>query len=161
MVNRTTCAVVALIGFGVMADSVRPADAAIAGHNPPIVSGAMQETYYAHSGEMATHAVDLDAGGRNGVDVTIGRCYYSRTLGATALGFGWDATMFRRLRPLPDCPAQKEFPPLRNYEKRSAEATSDVLIRLKSWQTRRKKCHGGREGGERSKFRRLQRWRFV
>jgi len=86
----------------VMADTVRPADAAIAGHNPPVVSGAMQETYYAHSGEMATHAVDLDAGGRNGVDVTIGRCYYSRTLGSTALGFGWDATMFRRLRPLPD-----------------------------------------------------------
>lgn len=86
----------------VPADTIRPPSIALPPRNAAIVAGAMQETYYVHSGEMQTSAVDLNAGGRGGADVILDRTYRSRTLGGTVLGAGWDATMLQRLRPLPN-----------------------------------------------------------
>ena len=85
----------------VMADTVRPTDVLVAGQNPPVADGAIQETVFLHSGELLTAAVDLDAGGRAGFEVSIDRAYRSRTLGGTFLGQGWDSSMLRRLRALP------------------------------------------------------------
>jgi RHS repeat-associated protein len=85
----------------VSADTLRPTEVVLPGHNPPVVLGAMQETYYAHSGELETTSVDLNAGGRAGVDVVVDRTYRSRTLGSTAFGWGWDSPMFQRIRLLP------------------------------------------------------------
>ena len=86
----------------VPADTVRPREVQIAAHNPPVAAGALQETTYLHSGELATGAIDLNAGGRAGLDVLIDRTYLSRTIGSTPFGAGWDSMLFRRLRPLPN-----------------------------------------------------------
>jgi RHS repeat-associated protein len=88
--------------FGtVMADTVRPADALVAAQNAPVAGGQVQGTVYLHSGEVETGGVDLDAGGRAGWNVALGRAYRSRTIGGTTLGFGWDSNLLKRLRPLP------------------------------------------------------------
>ena len=85
-----------------IADTIRPTEVVLPGLNPPVVSGAMQETYFAHSGELQTSHVDLNTGGRAGVNVAFDRTYRSRTLGFTQLGWGWDSVNFQRLRPLPN-----------------------------------------------------------
>ncbi|HET8799231.1 MAG TPA: Ig-like domain-containing protein, partial [Thermoanaerobaculia bacterium] len=84
------------------ADTVRPAGVLVAPQHPPIAGGMLQETTYVHSGEIETSAIDLDAGGRAGWNVIVDRTYRSRTLGWTPFGAGWDSTIFRRLRLLPD-----------------------------------------------------------
>jgi RHS repeat-associated protein len=84
----------------IMADTVRIAAVRVAPQNPAIASGMLQETTYLHSGEVETSAVDLDAGGRAGWNVTIDRTYRSRTIGGTAFGIGWDSSLFRRIRRL-------------------------------------------------------------
>lgn len=86
----------------VPADTLRPREAQIAAHNPPIAVGALQETTYVHSGEIETSGVDLVAGGRSGLNVVVDRTYLSRTIGGTPFGSGWDSMVFRRLRPLPN-----------------------------------------------------------
>lgn len=86
----------------IVADTVRPKSVQVAGQNPPVAGGLLQETTYLHSGELETSAIDLVATGRAGWDVAVGRTYRSRTLGWTPLGFGWDSPLFKRLRPLPN-----------------------------------------------------------
>ena len=86
----------------VMADTVRAPEVLVAAQNPAVAGGMLQETTYLHSGELETSNVDLVAGGRAGWDVLFDRTYRSRTIGATLLGQGWDSTIFRRLRPLPN-----------------------------------------------------------
>ncbi len=86
----------------VPADTLRSREVQIAAHNPPFAGGALQETTYVHSGEIETSSIDLDAGGRAGLNVLIDRTYRSRTIGGTAFGAGWDSLLFRRLRPLPN-----------------------------------------------------------
>ncbi|MEO8033198.1 MAG: RHS repeat-associated core domain-containing protein [Acidobacteriota bacterium] len=86
----------------VMADTVRPTETLVAAQNAPVAVDAIQETMYLHSGEVESSHVDLDAGGRAGVNVMFDRTYRSRTMGATALGQGWDSPLFRRLRALPN-----------------------------------------------------------
>ncbi|HEX7708965.1 MAG TPA: Ig-like domain-containing protein [Thermoanaerobaculia bacterium] len=86
----------------VMADTVRPPAVLVAAQNPPIADGMLQETTYLHSGELETSAVDLVAGGRAGWDVAVDRTYRSRTIGGTYAGEGWDSSLFRRLRELPN-----------------------------------------------------------
>ncbi len=86
----------------IMADTVRATDVRVAGQNPPVADGAVQDTVYVHSGEMQTATVDLESGGRNGFDVLFDRTYRSWTMGGTALGQGWESSNFRRLRALPD-----------------------------------------------------------
>lgn len=85
----------------VMADTIRPPAVLVAAIAPPIAGGLLQETTYLHSGELETGSVDLDAGGRAGWNVVLDRTYRSSTIGLSPLGAGWDASMFRRLRPLP------------------------------------------------------------
>jgi RHS repeat-associated protein len=86
----------------VMADTVRPTEALVAAQSAPTAIDAIQETLFLHSGEVESSHVDLDAGGRAGVNVMFDRTYRSRTIGATALGQGWDSPLFRRLRALPN-----------------------------------------------------------
>jgi len=86
----------------VMADTVRANDVRVAGQNPPVADGAVQDTIYLHSGEVQTGTLDLDAGGRAGFDVIFDRTYRSRTLGGSVLGQGWESSNFRRLRVLPN-----------------------------------------------------------
>ncbi|HEX8617134.1 MAG TPA: DUF6531 domain-containing protein, partial [Thermoanaerobaculia bacterium] len=86
----------------VMADTVRPPAVLVAGQNPPVADGMLQETTYLHSGEVETSNVDLVSGGRANWNVTFDRTYRSRTLGGTFLGPNWESTLFRRLRPLPN-----------------------------------------------------------
>ncbi len=86
----------------IMADTVRANDVRVAGQNPPVADGAIQDTVYLHSGEMQTATTDLNSGGRNGFDVIFDRTYRSRTLGGTVLGQGWESSNFRRLRELPN-----------------------------------------------------------
>jgi RHS repeat-associated protein len=85
-----------------MADTIRPPAVRGAAAAPPIAGGLLQETTYLHSGELETGAVDLDAGGRAGWNVVVDRTYRSSTIGLSPLGAGWDASMFRRLRVLPN-----------------------------------------------------------
>jgi len=85
----------------IMADTVRPPDVRVAGQNPPIADGMLQETLLLHSGEMATGAVDLVAGGRAGFEVAFDRSYRSRTIGGAFLGLGWESSVLKRLRALP------------------------------------------------------------
>ena len=85
----------------VMADTVRPLPVLVAAQAPPVAPGLLQETTYAHSGEVEASHLDMDFGGRNGWDVVIDRTYRSRTLGGTAIGEGWESSIFKRLRPLP------------------------------------------------------------
>lgn len=73
----------------------------VAAQAPPVAAGLLQETTYMHSGEVETSASDLDAGGRAGWNVTIDRSYRSRAIGISPLAYGWDSTIFRRLRVLP------------------------------------------------------------
>lgn len=84
------------------ADTVRAPRVRVAAQMPPVANGALQETTYLHSGELETSAIDIDAGGRAGWNVAIDRTYRSRSIGLTPLGAGWDASMFRRLRELPN-----------------------------------------------------------
>jgi RHS repeat-associated protein len=84
------------------ADTVRPREALIAAQVPPVAEGMLQETTYVHSGEVETSNVDFDAGGRAGWNVVFDRTYRSRTIGLSPLGTGWESSMFRRLRALPD-----------------------------------------------------------
>lgn len=84
------------------ADTVRPIPVLVAAQAPPVAGGLLQETTYVHSGEMETSAVDYDAGGRAGWNVVFDRTYRSRTLCESPLGAGWDSSMFRRLRQLPN-----------------------------------------------------------
>jgi len=86
----------------IMADTVRATEVRVAGQNPPVADGAVQDTVYLHSGEVQTGTLDLNAGGRNGFDVLFDRTYRSRTLGGTVLGQGWESSNFRRLRALPN-----------------------------------------------------------
>ncbi|HEU4887594.1 MAG TPA: Ig-like domain-containing protein, partial [Thermoanaerobaculia bacterium] len=90
----------------VLADTLRPTQVVLPGHNPPVVTGAMQETYYAHSGELESTNVDLNAGGRAGIEVVVDRTYRSRTLGSTPFGWGWDSRLFQRIRLLPSGDAE-------------------------------------------------------
>ncbi|MEO8380000.1 MAG: hypothetical protein ABI779_10095, partial [Acidobacteriota bacterium] len=62
----------------------------------------MQGTVFLHSGELQVSAVDLDAGGRAGWNVIISRVYRSRTIGLSPIGMGWDASIFKHLRALPN-----------------------------------------------------------
>ncbi|HEX2835647.1 MAG TPA: Ig-like domain-containing protein [Thermoanaerobaculia bacterium] len=80
---------------------VRPTEVLVPAHNPPVADGMLQETHYMHSGEVETAAVDLDAGGRAGVNVVLARTYRSRTIGGTELGEGWDSAIYRALILLP------------------------------------------------------------
>lgn len=85
-----------------MADTVHPDSLRVAGQNPPEAEGLLDETVYVHSGELEIADVDLSVEGRGDVDVEMERTYRSRILGGTLLGMGWDATLFRRLRMLPN-----------------------------------------------------------
>ncbi|MGK2857664.1 MAG: DUF6531 domain-containing protein, partial [Thermoanaerobaculia bacterium] len=85
-----------------IAATVRPTGVLVAGQEPPIADGLIQETIYAHSGELETFSIDLDAGGRAGWNVVIDRTYRSRTIGNTPFGEGWSSSLFRRLRALPN-----------------------------------------------------------
>jgi len=84
------------------ARKVRATEVLVPAQNPPVADGMLQETHYVHSGEVETSRVDLDAGGRAGVNVVIARHYRSRTIGGTELGEGWDSPMFRFVLPLPN-----------------------------------------------------------
>jgi len=87
----------------VPADTVRPTSVLVAAQQPPVAGGMLQETAYLHSGEVETNALDLDAGGRAGWNVTLDRTYRSRTIGYSPFGLGgWASSMFRHLRPLPN-----------------------------------------------------------
>ncbi|HVG23475.1 MAG TPA: hypothetical protein VND45_04920, partial [Thermoanaerobaculia bacterium] len=86
----------------VMADTVRAPQVLVAAQAPPVAGGMLQETTYLHSGELETSFVDLDAGGRAGWNAFFDRTYRSRTIGGTPLGLGWDSTIYRRLRALPN-----------------------------------------------------------
>ncbi|MGZ7031885.1 MAG: DUF6531 domain-containing protein, partial [Thermoanaerobaculia bacterium] len=86
----------------IIADTVRPTDALVAGQNPPVAVGNLQQTTFLHSGEVETSNVDLDAGGRATFNVRFDRTYRSRTIGGSFFGQGWDSSMFRRLRALPN-----------------------------------------------------------
>jgi RHS repeat-associated protein len=86
----------------VNADTIRAPAIRVAANAPPLAGGLLQESTYLHSGELETSSVDLDAGGRAGWNVVAARTYRSRTIGFSALGFGWDSTLFRRLRTLPN-----------------------------------------------------------
>ncbi|HUJ15456.1 MAG TPA: DUF6531 domain-containing protein, partial [Thermoanaerobaculia bacterium] len=83
------------------ADTVRSTNVLSAAQQPPLAAGALQSSVLLHSGELVEQSTDLDAGGRAGWDVVFDRTYRSRTLGGTALGLGWDSSIFRRLRGLP------------------------------------------------------------
>ena len=84
------------------ADTVRPTYALEAAQNPPYAGGNTQMSVLLHSGETVESRVDHDAGGRAGWNVIVDRTYRSRTIGGTPLGLGWDSSLFRRLRLLPD-----------------------------------------------------------
>ncbi|HXG59336.1 MAG TPA: Ig-like domain-containing protein, partial [Thermoanaerobaculia bacterium] len=86
----------------VPADTVRPTHVLSAAQNPPFAGGAVQTSVLLHSGELVESRIDLDAGGRAGWNVIFDRTYRSRTLGGTPLGPGWESSIFRRLRPLPN-----------------------------------------------------------
>jgi RHS repeat-associated protein len=86
----------------IMADTVRPTEVVVAGQNPPIANGALQETTFLHSGEVEADTVDFDTGGRAGVNVLLDRTYRSRTIGGSVFGQGWDSSLLRRLRALPN-----------------------------------------------------------
>jgi hypothetical protein len=86
----------------VPADTVRVPQVLVAAQNPAIAGGLLQETTYLHSGELELSNVDLVAGGRAGFDVVFDRTYRSRTIGGTPIGSGWDSSIFRRLRALPN-----------------------------------------------------------
>jgi len=86
----------------IMADTVRTSEVRVAGQNPPVADGAIQETVYLHSGELESNVIDLDAGGRAGANVVIDRTYRSRTFGPSILGQGWESSNLRRLRALPN-----------------------------------------------------------
>ncbi|MGN6186555.1 MAG: Ig-like domain-containing protein, partial [Thermoanaerobaculia bacterium] len=83
------------------ADTVRPPFIRTAAQAPAIADGMFQGTTYLHSGEVEIAAADFDFGGRAGWNVTLDRTYRSRTIGFSQLGYGWDSTIFRRLRELP------------------------------------------------------------
>jgi RHS repeat-associated protein len=84
------------------ADTVRPTSVLVAAQHPPVAEGLLQETTYVHSGEVESSSVDMDAGGRAGWSVIADRTYRSRTMGLSPLGIGWDSSLFRRLRLLPN-----------------------------------------------------------
>ena len=86
----------------IMADTVRPTEALVAAQNPPVASGMLQETLFLHSGELQSSSVDFNPGGRAGFDVMFDRTYRSRTIGGSVIGQGWDSSLFRRLRALPN-----------------------------------------------------------
>ncbi|HUR79583.1 MAG TPA: Ig-like domain-containing protein, partial [Thermoanaerobaculia bacterium] len=86
----------------VMADTIRAPQVLVAAQSPAVAGGMLQETTYLHSGELETSFVDLDAGGRAGWNVVFDRTYRSRTIGGTPLGNGWDSSIYRRVRALPD-----------------------------------------------------------
>src|SRR5437667_2221487 len=84
------------------ADTVRPANVLSAAQDPPFAVGALQSSVLLHSGEVVEQSADLDAGGRAGWNVIFDRTYRSRTIGGTAMGLGWESSVFRRLRVLPN-----------------------------------------------------------
>jgi RHS repeat-associated protein len=86
----------------VMADTIRPSTVLTAADAPPVAGGALQAMTYLHSGEVATSDFDLDAGGRAGWNVAFDRSYRSRTLLSSALGSGWESSLFTRLRQMPN-----------------------------------------------------------
>ncbi len=86
----------------IIADTIRPTEVLVAGQNPPVATGMLEESLYLHSGELETNHVDLEPGGRAGTSVALQRTYRSRTLGGTAFGQGWDSPLLQRLRALPD-----------------------------------------------------------
>src|SRR5206468_2061133 len=86
----------------IMADTVRPTEVLVAAQNAPVASGMLQGTLYLHSGELEAGAIDLNPGGRAGVDVAFDRSYRSRTIGGTVFGQGWDSSLLQRLRALPN-----------------------------------------------------------
>ncbi|MDQ6799900.1 MAG: DUF6531 domain-containing protein, partial [Acidobacteriota bacterium] len=84
------------------ADTVRPTNVIAAAQDPPLAAGALQATVLLHSGEIVEQSVDLDAGGRAGWNVIFDRTFRSRSIGGASLGLGWDSSIFRRLRALPN-----------------------------------------------------------
>lgn len=84
-----------------MADTVRASNVLTAAQNPPVATGVLQGNVFLHSGEVSVSALDMDAGGRAGWNVLFDRSYRSRTIGGTPFGFGWDSSIFKRLRVLP------------------------------------------------------------
>ena len=86
----------------IMADTVRPTETLVAAQNAPAADGMLQQTVFLHSGEMQANSIDLDAGGRAGFNVTYDRTYRSRTIGGSVFGQGWDSSLLRRLRALPN-----------------------------------------------------------
>lgn len=126
----------------VMADTIRPPQVRVAAQTPPVADGALQETTYVHSGEVETGAVDLDAGGRSGWNVVIDRTYRSRTLGGTPFGLGWESSLLRRLRVLPDGNVEYRdgagelwtFTPNRNGYRSPAGYDSKLVRTDRGWQ---------------------------
>jgi RHS repeat-associated protein len=86
----------------VMADTVRTPAVLTAGQAAPVATGAILENVYLHSGELSTARVDLSAGGRAGWTVDFDRTYRSRTMVPGFFGRGWESSIFRRIRALPN-----------------------------------------------------------
>jgi RHS repeat-associated protein len=86
----------------VPADTVRTPEVLVATQNAPVADGLIDGLVYLHSGELVLATADLDAGGRAGWNVAVDRTYNSRTMLGTDLGLGWDSSLFRRLRALPN-----------------------------------------------------------
>ena len=84
------------------ADVVHPPRMLTAAQYPAVAGGMLQGTTHLHSGELETSVTDFDFGGRAGWNVAITRTYRSRTVGLSPLGAGWDASIFQRLRVLPN-----------------------------------------------------------
>ncbi|HEX2835651.1 MAG TPA: Ig-like domain-containing protein, partial [Thermoanaerobaculia bacterium] len=84
------------------ADVVRPRFIRTATRAPAVAEGLFQETTYLHSGELEVSATDFNFGGRAGWNVTFDRTYRSRSIGLSPVGAGWDSSIFRRLRQLPN-----------------------------------------------------------
>lgn len=85
-----------------IADTIRVPANRTAAQNPPYNEGLTQGVVLLHSGELVVSTIDLDAGGRNGLDVVIDRTYRSGTLMHRGFGRGWSSSIDQRLRLMPD-----------------------------------------------------------
>jgi RHS repeat-associated protein len=86
----------------IAADVVHPPKLRVAAQHPATAEGLLQGTTHLHSGELETSVTDFDFGGRAGWNVDVDRTYRSRTIGLSPLGGGWDASIFKRIRALPN-----------------------------------------------------------
>ncbi|MBV9494352.1 MAG: Ig-like domain-containing protein [Acidobacteria bacterium] len=124
----------------IMADTIRPTPIAVAGQAPPVANGRLLETTYLHSGEVETSTFDLLAAGRAGIDVAVDRTYRSRTMGASAFGFGWESILTERLRLMPDANVEYRdaagevwtFKPLTNGATPSAPGEPVIFVDYQS-----------------------------